>query len=187
MRQALDDLVRTSRRDPAFALYLLALAALGLKWLSPLESIYDHAIWSDLLIAASAVAWAWERARAGSRPRIRTFHVAMALYVAAGALATAFAIDHGTSAANLLLMVELCILALLTSEFASDQARLNAIVLVITLVALYTGVLAVVGLGRVGLPLALSFADRGIDVLGVEREPAVLEQIAAGRMPFRES
>jgi UDP-N-acetyl-D-mannosaminuronic acid dehydrogenase len=46
---------------------------------------------------------------------------------------------------------------------------------------------AVVGLGRVGLPLALSFADRGIDVLGVEREPAVLEQIAAGRMPFRET
>jgi UDP-N-acetyl-D-mannosaminuronic acid dehydrogenase len=46
---------------------------------------------------------------------------------------------------------------------------------------------AVVGLGRVGLPLALSFADRGIDVLGIEREPAVLEQIAAGRMPFRET
>ena len=36
---------------------------------------------------------------------------------------------------------------------------------------------AVVGLGRVGLPLALSFADRGLDVIGVEREPAVLEQV----------
>jgi len=46
---------------------------------------------------------------------------------------------------------------------------------------------AVVGLGRVGLPLALSFADRGLGVLGVERDPAVLEQIAAGRMPFRET
>jgi UDP-N-acetyl-D-mannosaminuronic acid dehydrogenase len=46
---------------------------------------------------------------------------------------------------------------------------------------------AVVGLGRVGLPLALSFADRGLDVIGVEREPAVLEQVAAGRMPFRET
>ncbi len=46
---------------------------------------------------------------------------------------------------------------------------------------------AVVGLGRVGLPLALSFADRGIDVIGVEREAAVLEQVAAGRMPFRET
>src|SRR5215218_8661114 len=46
---------------------------------------------------------------------------------------------------------------------------------------------AVVGLGRVGLPLALSFADRGLDVIGVEREPAVLEQVTAGRMPFRET
>ena len=39
---------------------------------------------------------------------------------------------------------------------------------------------AVVGLGRVGLPLALSFADRGLDVIGVEREAAVLDQLAAG-------
>jgi UDP-N-acetyl-D-mannosaminuronic acid dehydrogenase len=46
---------------------------------------------------------------------------------------------------------------------------------------------AVVGLGRVGLPLALSFADRGLDVIGVERVPAVLEQIGAGRMPFEET
>jgi UDP-N-acetyl-D-mannosaminuronic acid dehydrogenase len=46
---------------------------------------------------------------------------------------------------------------------------------------------AVVGLGRVGLPLALSFADRGLDVIGVERQGAVLDQIAAGRMPFRET
>src|SRR4051812_46610124 len=46
---------------------------------------------------------------------------------------------------------------------------------------------AVVGLGRVGLPLALSFADRGLDVIGVEREPAMLEQVAAGRMPYRET
>jgi UDP-N-acetyl-D-mannosaminuronic acid dehydrogenase len=46
---------------------------------------------------------------------------------------------------------------------------------------------AVVGLGRVGLPLALSFADRGLEVIGVEREAAVLEQIEAGRMPFRET
>src|SRR5829696_8586906 len=46
---------------------------------------------------------------------------------------------------------------------------------------------AVVGLGRVGLPLALSFADRGLDVIGVEREPAVLEQVGAGRMPYRET
>jgi UDP-N-acetyl-D-mannosaminuronic acid dehydrogenase len=46
---------------------------------------------------------------------------------------------------------------------------------------------AVVGLGRVGLPLALSFADRGLKVVGVERQDAVLDQLAAGHMPFRET
>ncbi len=45
---------------------------------------------------------------------------------------------------------------------------------------------AVVGLGRVGLPLALAFADRGLDVIGVERERTIIESVTAGRMPFRE-
>ena len=46
---------------------------------------------------------------------------------------------------------------------------------------------AVVGLGRVGLPLALSFADRGLNVIGVERDEAVLRSLDAGKMPFSET
>jgi UDP-N-acetyl-D-mannosaminuronic acid dehydrogenase len=49
-----------------------------------------------------------------------------------------------------------------------------------------TGNVAVVGLGRIGLPLALSFAGRGLDVVGVDKVPAALESIASGRMPFQE-
>jgi UDP-N-acetyl-D-mannosaminuronic acid dehydrogenase len=45
----------------------------------------------------------------------------------------------------------------------------------------------VIGLGRVGLPLALSFADRGVRVLGVDHDRAVLDAIRAGRMPWAES
>jgi UDP-N-acetyl-D-mannosaminuronic acid dehydrogenase len=48
------------------------------------------------------------------------------------------------------------------------------------------GTAAVVGLGRIGLPLALSFADRGLEVTGVDKAPQVLESIASGRMPFEE-
>ena len=48
-------------------------------------------------------------------------------------------------------------------------------------------VVSVIGLGRVGLPLALCFADRGLRVLGVDNDPAVLESIRAGRMPFQEA
>jgi len=47
--------------------------------------------------------------------------------------------------------------------------------------------LSVIGLGRVGLPLALSFADRGVQVLGVDHDRALLESVRAGRMPFTEA
>jgi len=46
---------------------------------------------------------------------------------------------------------------------------------------------SVIGLGRVGLPLALSFADRGIRVLGIDTNVAQLDSIRAGRMPFNET
>jgi UDP-N-acetyl-D-mannosaminuronic acid dehydrogenase len=45
---------------------------------------------------------------------------------------------------------------------------------------------SVVGLGRVGLPLALCFADRGLSVLGVDRDPARVATVRDGRMPFQE-
>jgi UDP-N-acetyl-D-mannosaminuronic acid dehydrogenase len=45
---------------------------------------------------------------------------------------------------------------------------------------------AVIGLGRIGLPLALSFAAAGLSVLGVDKDPGRLETIRAGRMPFKE-
>src|SRR3954464_10864343 len=45
---------------------------------------------------------------------------------------------------------------------------------------------AVIGCGRVGLPLALSFADRGLRTLGVENDPERLGAVRDGRMPFDE-
>jgi UDP-N-acetyl-D-mannosaminuronic acid dehydrogenase len=53
-------------------------------------------------------------------------------------------------------------------------------------VSYYERFISVIGLGRVGLPLALSFADRGMRVLGVDHDPAVLDSIRARRMPFAE-
>ena len=46
---------------------------------------------------------------------------------------------------------------------------------------------SVIGLGRVGLPLALSFADRGLRVLGVDHDRALLDSIRGGRMPWGEA
>jgi UDP-N-acetyl-D-mannosaminuronic acid dehydrogenase len=46
---------------------------------------------------------------------------------------------------------------------------------------------SVIGLGRVGLPLALSFADRGLSTIGIDNDPARLGSVREGRMPFSET
>jgi UDP-N-acetyl-D-mannosaminuronic acid dehydrogenase len=45
---------------------------------------------------------------------------------------------------------------------------------------------AVIGLGRVGLPLALAFADAGMSVVGVDNDAERLAALREGRMPFDE-
>ncbi|HEV2776434.1 MAG TPA: nucleotide sugar dehydrogenase [Solirubrobacteraceae bacterium] len=45
---------------------------------------------------------------------------------------------------------------------------------------------AVIGLGRVGLPLAVSFADRGLTVLGIDKDTERLQAVSDARMPFEE-
>ncbi len=50
----------------------------------------------------------------------------------------------------------------------------------------YTADVSVIGLGRVGLPLALSFADRGLRVVGIDNDTLRLDAVRAGTMPFQE-
>jgi UDP-N-acetyl-D-mannosaminuronic acid dehydrogenase len=51
----------------------------------------------------------------------------------------------------------------------------------------HTADVSVIGLGRVGLPLALSFADRGLRVVGIDNDPARLGSVREGVMPFQET
>lgn len=44
----------------------------------------------------------------------------------------------------------------------------------------------IIGLGRVGLPLALTFARKGISVIGVDRDERLLSLVEGGTMPFEE-
>ena len=46
--------------------------------------------------------------------------------------------------------------------------------------------LAVVGLGHIGLPLAVQFASRGHDVLGVDVDPAIVDTLNGGTSPHRD-
>src|SRR4051812_38705299 len=46
---------------------------------------------------------------------------------------------------------------------------------------------AIVGLGRVGLPLALSLADHGLTTLGIDKDAERLAAVREARMPFNET
>jgi UDP-N-acetyl-D-mannosaminuronic acid dehydrogenase len=46
---------------------------------------------------------------------------------------------------------------------------------------------SVIGLGRVGLPLALSFADRGLSVIGIDNDRTRVGSVREGTMPFEET
>jgi UDP-N-acetyl-D-mannosaminuronic acid dehydrogenase len=46
---------------------------------------------------------------------------------------------------------------------------------------------SVIGLGRVGLPLAISLADHGLRVLGIDNDPERTGAVRDGRMPFEET
>src|SRR5215210_3285069 len=55
-----------------------------------------------------------------------------------------------------------------------------------TLLAMSVDV-SVIGLGRVGLPLALCFADRGLRVHGIDNDAERLLAVEGGTMPFEET
>jgi O-antigen ligase len=145
---ALTSAVRAARSRPSFALYLVALALLPWKWLSPLGGISERAGWTDVFVAVAVVVWSWEMLRSGARPRLRAPHWALAAYVVAGALSALIASgNRGDALANLLLMVELAMLFVLTSDYASERSGRDAIVLVVLLVAAVTILQTLVGLG----------------------------------------
>jgi UDP-N-acetyl-D-mannosaminuronic acid dehydrogenase len=45
---------------------------------------------------------------------------------------------------------------------------------------------AIIGCGRVGLPLALAFAERGLRTIGIDNDPECLAAVRERRMPFEE-
>jgi hypothetical protein len=151
--------LRAARERPTFGLYLLALAALGFKWLSPTSSVNEQSGWSDILFAAAAVAWLIECVSRRRFPRLRAFQFLLLAFAALTLVSAAFAEAKGTGGRNFLLVCELVVIAFLASQFASEQSGLDAMVFVITSLALVTGALALIG-------LALFYADLHTSLVG---------------------
>lgn len=140
------------KRRPAFALYLLSLAAFPFKWLSPFAHAQAGLI--DAFIAAAALAWAGEWARRRDPLVFRPVHLALGAYLGWACVAGAFASEPRRIAAeNVLIAIELATLMLMTSDYARSDAARALMARVILLVLAVTALEAAVG-------VALFYAGR---------------------------
>jgi hypothetical protein len=134
--------------SPAFVVYLLALAVLPFRWLSPISSLYEHADWSDLLIGVSALLWLFERLhKRDLRHSYRAWFLPLGLYLLLSIFAAATAVSSGGgSFKTVLLMAELAILAVITADFAGQRGHRRAIARVVVASSLISVLLGAVGL-----------------------------------------
>jgi hypothetical protein len=137
-----------STGSPAFVCYLLALAVLPFRWLSPIGSLYEHADWTDILVGVAFVLWLIEKLRSRKLTQAgRVWQVPLALYLVLGLASAAGEVPgRGGSVKTVLLMAELAVLAVITADFAAEPLRRRAIARVIVASALASVALAVVGL-----------------------------------------
>jgi hypothetical protein len=150
---------RTVRERPSFGLYLVALALFPFKWLSPFS--HAQAGWIDVFFAASAAAWALEAMARRRSLHLRAPHYWGAAYLAAGVLSAMVAsTDPGVGAANVVIMAELVVIALLTSDYARESDRRRSMVLVILIVTFVIGAQSVLALTLFYLDIGTSLEGR---------------------------
>ncbi len=149
LRKATRGLLPAVRDRPSFALYLAALAFLPIAGIAPLGVLSERSSWTDLLVAAAALAWAVEtvpRVRWRGASPLRGVYVAFAVFLALSALsAVLVADDRRDAVVNVLLAAELVALAVLTADYARSRRGRNAIVAVMAVGAIGTVALAALG------------------------------------------
>jgi hypothetical protein len=101
-------------------LYLITLALLPWSWFPPFPWLHEHAQWSDVLFAITALAWVIEIISQKKTLRLRWIHATLAGYLIAAALSLAFArANQWTGIFKLLGLAELCALAVITADLSS--------------------------------------------------------------------
>jgi hypothetical protein len=145
---ALAEMRRSLVESPAFACYLLALAVLPFRWLSPLEDFYATSQLTDVLVAVAALLWLFERIRDRDLMRaFRLWQVPLGIYLALSCASMAVAEPGlGGSWKTVLLTAELAVIAVITADFATDPSRRRLIARVIVASALATIVLGAIAL-----------------------------------------
>jgi O-Antigen ligase len=147
----------------AAGLFLAALALLPWAALLPFPWLHPRAQWSDAVFAAAALAWAVDRARTRSWPKVGFAEAGMGLYLGMAALSLWHADPRPPAGgAKLLGMVMLAAWAVVTADLV-PRLGLPVVARTVAVTALLTAVGALAGVGLfflgVRTPFVGSYGD----------------------------
>ena len=128
-------------------LYLATLALLPWTWFPPFPWLQEHAQWSDAVFAVTAGFWAIDKFLARQWPQFHPAHIAIGLYFTASTFSFLLASpDKVIGGLKLLGIGELCMLAVITGDLASQPSVLRAIARTVAWSALAIAAAAACGL-----------------------------------------
>lgn len=151
--------MRRAQLTPATIAWLAAVAALAVRWGSPLSGFYSRAILADALVAIAAVLFAVDLVRGRVRPAWRPWHWWLLGFLAWYAVSALAALDRTAAAKDFLLVLELAVLAVITAALAERREAARALARVVLASAFFTAALALIG-------LALFYAGHTTGLIG---------------------
>ena len=153
----------TTAGRAAAGLFLAALALLPWAAVLPFPWLHPRAQWSDAVFAAAALAWAVDRARTRSWPKVGLAEAGMGLYLGMAALSLWHADPRPPAgAAKLLGMAMLAAWAVVTADLV-PRLGLPVVARTVAVTAVLTAVAALAGVGLfflgVSTPFVGSYGD----------------------------
>ena len=132
---------------PLVFFYLVTLLLLPWSWFPPFPWLHEHAQWSDVAFAVTALLWAVERWRTRPSLRLDAVYAAVAAYFAAALFSLFFSsADLVAGALKVAGIAELCLLAAVTRDLASHAPVRTPIVRLTACNAFLVGAASLLGL-----------------------------------------
>jgi hypothetical protein len=132
--------------SPATVVWLAAVAALAVRWASPLAGFYERAILADVLIGLAAILFIREVLQGRIRFELRPWHLWLGAYVGWIAIAALASPYRTESLKTLLLVTELAVFAVITACLAEPRPAARALGRVMLAAVAFTFALTVIAL-----------------------------------------
>jgi hypothetical protein len=163
--------------SPATVVWLAAVAALAVRWGSPLAGFYEHAIIADLLIGLAAILFVREVLQGRARFAWRPWHLWLIAYVGWVAISALASPDPREELKTFVLVAELGVFAVITASLAEPPAAARALGRVTLAAVGFTFALTAIA-------LAAFYAGHSTDLLGHYGDFAASSRYARVRAGF---